>query len=175
MICPDCKHDNIPGADFCESCGHDLHGLDLPHARDAFTEHLMNDKLGDIATREALVVAPTDPVALAIALMQRGAQGCVVVKKGDKLVGILTERDVLLKAAGDNVDLNALTAAELMTPDPVALRAEDSLATALHKMSVGEFRRIPLVENGRVTKVVSIRDVFRHVSAFIDIQPTRSR
>ena len=172
MICPDCKHDNIPGADVCASCGHDLQVLDHPRPEDEFSEHLVNDRLGDIVGKPALVVAPTDPVALAVALMQRDSQGCVLVKQGDKLVGILTERDVLLKAAGEKVDLNALTAGQLMSPDPVALRAEDSLAAALHKMSIGGFRHIPVVdEAGRAMAVVSIRDVFRYVSAFIHKQP----
>ena len=171
MICPDCKFDNIPGADFCQSCGHDLQGLDHPRAEDEFTEHLLNDRLGDIVPHEALVVAPTDPVAWAITLMQRGGQGCVVVKQNERLVGVLTERDVLLKAAGERGDLNALAVSQLMSKDPVVLHEEDSLAVALHKMSIGGFRHIPLEKGGRVTSVVSIRDVFHHISAFIHKQP----
>ena len=171
MICPDCKFDNMPGADFCESCGNDLGALDHPRAEDEFTGHLLNDRLGDIVAHEAHVVAPTDPVAWAIALMQRGGQGCVVVKSGDRLAGILTERDVLLKAAGERVDLNAVTVGQLMSKDPVVLHEEDSLAVALHKMSIGGFRHIPLEKNGRVTSVVSIRDLFHHISAFIHKQP----
>jgi len=172
MICPDCKHDNIPGADVCESCGHDLQMLDLPQAEDDFTGHLMNDRLGDIAAKEAIVVAPGDPVALAIALMQRSGHGCVLVKDGGRLVGILTERDVLLKAAGEKVDLSALTARQLMSPDPIALRTSDSLAVALHKMSIGGFRHIPIVDDaGQVNAVVSIKDVFHHISAFVHKQP----
>lgn len=171
MICPGCKADNIPGADYCESCGHDLQSLDLPQAQDEFTEHLLNDRLGDLEAEQALVVAPRDPVTLAIHRMQRSGAPCVLVKEGERLLGILTERDVLLKAAGDKMDLNALTAAQLMTRDPVVLREDDTLAVALHKMSIGGFRHIPIVKNGQVTRVVSIRDVFRHVSAFIHKQP----
>ena len=171
MICPDCKADNIGGADFCESCGQDLRSLDLPSAEDAFTEHLMHDRLGDLGAEEPPDVAPGDPVALAIHIMQEHATGCVLVKEDERLVGILTERDVLLKAAGDKVDLNAVAVREIMTPDPVILREEDTLAVALHKMSIGGFRHIPLVTEGRVTRVVSIQDVFRHISAFIHEQP----
>ena len=167
MICPDCKAENIPGADFCESCGHDLQYLDLPAADDAFTHHLLNDRLGDVATREPPIVAPGQPVPFAIHVMQQREAGCALVVEGEQLVGILTERDVLLKAAGDNADLNALAVRDLMTPDPVILREDDSLAVALHKMSVGGFRHIPLVTKGRVTGLVSIRDLLRHVAEFI--------
>ncbi len=93
----------------------------------------------------------------------------MLVRDNGDIVGILTERDVLMKAAGDRVDLHALTAGDIMTPDPVILREEDTLAVALHKMSIGGFRHIPFVARGQ-TLLVSIQDVFRHVSAFIDPQ-----
>ena len=167
MICPDCKTENIPGADFCESCGHDLLGLDLPGATDEFTEHLLHDHLGDLAPRDPPVVSPSDPVALAVHLMQQRETGSVLVYEDDQLVGILTERDILLKAADDTVDLNAVTVRTIMTADPVILREDDTLAVALHKMSVGGFRHIPLVAKEGTAGVVSIQDLVRHVSPFI--------
>lgn len=175
MICPDCKTDNIPGTDVCVSCGHDLQQLDLPSASDEFEEHLLNDRLGSVEGKETAFVSPGDPVGFAIHLMQRLGTGCVLVTEREWLAGILTERDVLLKAAGDNVDLNALTVRQVMSPDPIVLREEDTLATALHKMSIGGFRHVPLVQDGRPTRVISIRDLFRHVSTFIHKQPARAR
>jgi CBS domain-containing protein len=169
MICPDCKFDNLAGADFCESCGHDLLHLDLPHASDEFTTHLMRDRLGDLGSEQPRTVAPGDPVALAVHVMQGKAVGCVLVSEGGRLVGILTEQDILLKAAGEKVDLNAVAVREIMTADPVVLREEDSLAVALHKMAIGGFRHIPLERDGKATRVVSIQDVFRHVSEFIGV------
>ena len=171
MICPDCKADNIAGADFCESCGHDLHALDHPTAEDSFTEHLMNDRLGELKADEVQAVTPGDPVSLAIHIMQRTESESVLVKEGDELVGILTERDVLLKAAGDKVDLNAIAVRKIMTADPVVLRDDDTLAIALHKMSIGGFRHIPLLTQGEAKRVVSIQNVFHHISAFIHEQP----
>ncbi len=174
IICPHCKAENIQGADFCERCGHDLHTLDHPSVEDEFTEHLLNDRLHDLQPREVPFVSPRDPVAFAIHKMQSLGAGCALVKIGDQVVGIVTERDVLLKSAGERLDLNAITVAQTMTPDPVILRGDDTLAVALHKMSVGEFRHIPLLIDGTVTHVVSIRDVFRHVSAFIHAAPARA-
>ena len=172
MICPDCKTDNIAGADLCESCGNDLRNLDLPGAEDTFTSHLLNDRLGELGAEQPLDVAPGSPVAYAVHVMQQHQTGCVLVEEDGRLVGILTERDVLLKAAGDKMDLSAVAVREIMTQDPVILREEDTLAVALHKMSIGGFRHIPLVAEGRPTRVVSIGDVFRHISAFIDGEVT---
>ncbi len=171
MICPDCKAENFPGSDFCASCGHDLHVLNHPSAEGDFTAHLLNDRLGDLQPVEAPVVSPRDPVFFAIHLMQHRRADCVLVKEGEQLAGIMTERDVLLKAAGEKVDLIAVTVGQVMTRDPVVMQEHDTLAVALHKMSIGEFRHIPLVIDGRVTRVVSIQDVFRHISAFIQEQP----
>lgn len=170
MICPDCKTENIPGSDLCESCGSDLRNLDLPEARDVFTAHLFYDQLGDLGVEQSLVVAPGDPVAYAIHVMQSRNCECILVTDDGELAGILTEQDILLKTAGDKVDLNAVAVEEIMTPDPVILREDDTLAVALHKMSIGGFRHIPLEKDGRATRVVSIQDVFRHVCSFIDAE-----
>ncbi|MDP3767937.1 MAG: CBS domain-containing protein, partial [Dehalococcoidia bacterium] len=167
MICPDCKAENIAGADVCESCGHDLHPLNLPGVAGEFTYHLLNDRLAELAGKEPPPVAPGDPVPFAIHIMQERETGCVLVKEGAHLAGILTERDVLLKAAGDKVDLNAIAVRDIMTPDPVVLRDDDTLAVALHKMSIGGFRHIPVVSAGEARRIISIRDVFQHISAFI--------
>ena len=51
-----------------------------------------------------------------------------------------------------------------MTPDPVVLRHDDPIAVAIHKMAVGGFRHIPIIEDGRPTGVVTARDVFHHLA-----------
>ena len=51
-----------------------------------------------------------------------------------------------------------------MTPDPVVLRHDDTIAVAINKMAVGGFRHIPIVEDGRPTGVVTARDVFHHLA-----------
>jgi len=171
MICPNCHSENIAGAEFCESCGSDLHDLSHPEAEDEFTEHILNDRIGSVEADEPSAVAPGDPVGVVIHSMQKNNVSAVLVKAdGGDLVGILTERDVLLKAAGDEVDLNAIAVRQLMTPDPVVLQDDDTLAVALHTMSVGGFRHIPIVSNGEVTRIASIRDVVRHISPYIPKQ-----
>ncbi len=168
MICPNCNTENIPGADFCESCSSDLQDLVQPEAEDQFTEHILTDVLRSIEADEPPAVAPSDPVGVVIHSMQEHGVSAVLVKDGDELVGILTERDVLLKAAGDDIDLNALAVRRIMTDDPVVLNEDDTIALALHKMSVGGFRHIPLVaDDGQAKRIASIRDVVRHISPFI--------
>ena len=170
MICPNCNTQNIPGAEYCESCGSDLHDLTHPAAEDAFTQHIITDTIGAVDADAPPPVAPGDPVGVAIHSMQENRVSAVLVKDGDELVGILTERDVLLQAAGDDVDLNALAVRDLMSPDPVILQEDDTLAVSLHKMSVGGFRHIPIVADGQAKRIASIRDVLRHISPYIPEQ-----
>lgn len=167
-ICPSCQAENIPGTEFCDECGSDLRHLALPQAETEFEEHLMHDHLGDLGASDALVVHPGDPVTLVVHLMRRQGVDCVLVQDDkDEIAGIVTERDIMMKAAGPNVDLSALAVKDIMTADPVMLRDTDTLAVALHKMSIGGFRHMPFIEAGRVTRLVSVQDVFRHVSRFI--------
>ena len=67
-----------------------------------------------------------------------------------------------MKAAGKRLD--ALKVGDLMTPDPVVLRHDDPIAIAIHKMAVGGFRHIPILDGGRPTGVVTARDVFHHLA-----------
>ena len=167
MICPDCRAENIEGADVCEVCGSDLRNLKLPSPDSELEYALTHDKLGELGAREALSVGAGDPVAFAVHLMRQKGVECLLVREGEKIVGILTERDILMKAAGGKVDLNSLAVRAIMTPDPVMLREDDTLAVAVHKMSIGGFRHIPFLAKGRPTLLVSIQDVFRHVSPLI--------
>jgi CBS domain-containing protein len=82
-------------------------------------------------------------------------------------VGILTDRDALMKLAGGS--LSGVTVAALMTPDPVVLRGDDTMAVAIHKMAVGGFRHIPIVSDGRATGMVSAGDLFRHILTVLDV------
>jgi CBS domain-containing protein len=167
-ICPSCSAENIPGTEFCEECGSDLSALALPEAHSDFEEHLMNDHLGDIAAAEALSVQPGDPVTLAIHFMREQGIECLLVRDtDDEIVGILTERDIMMKAAGPKTDLSALAVRDIMTGDPVMLRETDTLAVALHKMSIGGFRHMPFIAEGRPALLVSVTDVFQHMSSFI--------
>ncbi len=113
--------------------------------------------------RRAPIVAERDtPVAEAIDRMHDAEADCVLVLDGERLVGIFTDRDAVLKVAGRSLD--GIAVGEVMTHDPVVLRHDDPIAVAIHKMAVGGFRHIPIVDGGRPTGVVSARDVFAHVA-----------
>jgi len=162
MTCPDCGHDNIDGVDACEHCGQDMRSIDvLPRRGNPMSWTIMETPLRELDPPDALTVAPDDPVARVIGLMQKRRQGSALVVEGGRLVGIFTERDVLNRVAGKKLDIEKLPVSRVMTRDPKVLREEDTLAFALHRMAVGSFRHIPIVREGKPLAFVSVRGVLR--------------
>jgi len=162
MRCPACGYDNLIGADVCDNCGADIFGRDLPVQATDFNGRLLGEHLHDLQRSEPVVVGSDASLAAVVEQMHRDGADCVLVVDGGRLVGIFTDRDAVLKVAGRPLD--SLRVGELMTHDPVVLRHDDAIAVAIHKMAVGGFRHIPIVEDGRPTGVVSARDVFAHLA-----------
>lgn len=160
MICPECRHDNIEGVDYCANCGHDMHGPQAEFAGGDF----MREALRNVPAKGPVKVATGDPVGLAVRMMQHTDTNCVLVMSGSQLAGIITPWDILHKVAGPTEDLNAVTCGQIMTKDPVFLRDNDDIAVAINKMSIGGFRHIPLLQGTTPVAVVSINDLFRHIA-----------
>lgn len=163
MICPVCQHQNFLGEDICENCGADLWRSDTPEQATTFHGRLLGmrlDKLG--APRPATADAETS-AGEAIERMRREGVDCLLVVEGGSLVGIFTDRDAVLKVGTTPADRRPLR--EVMTPDPIVLQHDDPVAVAIHKMAVGEFRHVPIVDDGRPIAIVSAKDVFRHLAA----------
>jgi CBS domain-containing protein len=164
--CPSCGFENVTGTELCENCGADIWGNDTPEQAPAFRGALLGEHLERLGAPPPVMVQPDLRIDEAIARMQDAQVDCLLVVDGDSLVGIFTDRDALVKVAGKPRD--GATVGQFMTPDPVVLRHDDPIAVAIHKMAIGEFRHIPLVEDGRPTGVVTARDVFHHLAANLD-------
>jgi CBS domain-containing protein len=114
--------------------------------------------------RSPLSVSPTAPLREAVWIMREHHVGCVLVVDHGRLVGILTERDLLLK-----VEDAALSkpVAEFMTSEPETLHPDDPIVWALNRMSVGGYRHVPLVDgDGRPVGIVSVKDIVHYIVAF---------
>ena len=108
----------------------------------------------------AVTCAPHATVHDAIEAMQQQRIGYVLVVEQDRVLGIFTERDVLTKVAGRDVDIDRVPVEQLMTPEPECLGGEDELVYALNQMSLGGYRHIPLLDDaGRPTGVVAMRHI----------------
>ncbi len=163
MLCPVCRHDNFEGEDNCANCGADLATSDVPEPVTEYHDTILGEHLDALGVGEPQRVAPTLAVSAAIRLMHDHGTDCLLVCEGDRLLGIFTDRDAVVKAAGKRLD--SFDVRDFMTPDPVVLRRDDTLAVAIHKMAIGGFRHIPIIDGERAIGVVAAADVFRHIAA----------
>ncbi|MEP6743673.1 MAG: CBS domain-containing protein, partial [bacterium] len=99
MNCPSCGHENIDGIDRCENCLASFRQLDIPsvEASESFAQSVMEDNLSHLDYEPPVFVAPGDPAIDVARRMKEASTGCALVLEGNKLVGIFTEHDVLLR------------------------------------------------------------------------------
>jgi CBS domain-containing protein len=125
-----------------------------------FSTESFNAPISSIPTNKILSVEEGTTVADAVALMQSKRIGSLTIVKDHKLVGILTERDILMKAIGHSQELSSLLVDDIMTPNPQTLRKGDEIAYVLNNMHVGGYRHIPIVDENNVPEsMISIKDV----------------
>jgi CBS domain-containing protein len=88
----------------------------------------------------------------------------VLVNTQDEIVGIFTERDLLMKVVGKVPDLKKHKVKEYMTFDPMTLMPHDSIATVMHNMDIGGFRHVPIInQDGQVISLVSVKDILSFI------------
>jgi CBS domain-containing protein len=110
-------------------------------------------------SQDLLTVSAGDRLGEAAKRMVARGVGAVLVLEGENLEGILTERDLMRAVAGGYTE--GARVAEWMTRHPETIDAEDSTDHAASLMIHGGFRHLPVVEEGHVAGIISIRDLMR--------------
>ena len=125
---------------------------------------LKETKIRDLKPPEAACVSQTATLAEAVESMRARRAGCVLACEGDRLVGILTERDVLRKVAGERLSLDRAVA-DFMTNGPRTLTADDPVEDAIRLMDEGDYRHIPIIDKeGRIESVISIQQIIQFLA-----------
>lgn len=164
MICPTCGWDNLPGNEHCANCRQDLTLLDRPCAANRVERSLMEDTVGMLDLQPPTTVLAHTTIRQAMAMMlERNVGALLVVDERGLLIGIFSERDLLKKIAGIHVLYADMPVRSFMTK-PVTLASTATLALALHKMDGGGYRHVPILDNGKPSAVVSVRDMLRHIT-----------
>jgi CBS domain-containing protein len=112
-------------------------------------------------SRDLLTVAPGDALTEVAERMVERDVGAVLVTEGERLVGILTERDVLRAVAG-GIREDTLVS-DCMTRDPETMEPSESTRQAAVLMIHGGFRHMPIVDGDQIVGMLSIRDLMRIV------------
>lgn len=115
-------------------------------------------QIRDLMSSELVVVEPDSTVAAAATVMGGRHVGAALVMDEDKLVGIFTERDVLT-ALGSDFDAAGHLVSQWMSSEPTTIGPNADSREALDLMLEGGYRHLPVVDDGRVIGVVSLRDL----------------
>jgi CBS domain-containing protein len=116
-----------------------------------------------ICRPEPPMVGPDASLGEALAQMRERRGDSLLVGEEGRLVGILTERDVLRRILGQEIDLGRKVS-EFMTADPKTLDASATLLQAMQAMEAGGYRNLPLVEHGRVIGVLRQHDLLDYIA-----------
>ena len=107
-----------------------------------------------------IAVKPDDDVSSAAATLAKHRIGAVIVTgDGASVDGILSERDIVRALGTSGVDCMTRKVRELMTENVVGCEMDDTANSVMERMSDGRFRHMPVIEDGRLTGVISIGDV----------------
>jgi CBS domain-containing protein len=168
LKCPYCGADTLPGDERCSQCLHSMMVREMPKAGrgDTIQQALLSQPVSELLTgADLLVCEPEDSVQKIVDTFNKSKKGCVLVYKNKKMVGILSNRDLLLRVVGKYDDLSKVKVAEVMTHNPGFVRPQDPMAYAVNKMSMGGYRHVPVIrEDGTPVSILLIKDVLRYLS-----------
>ena len=119
----------------------------------------------DLMTSDLTTVAPETSVSEAAERMAREDIGPLPVVENDRLVGIVTDRDLVVRVLAEGRDPRSTTVREVASEDPVTVSADDDLVTTLELLAKHQVRRVPVVDGDRLVGIVAQADVAREVSS----------
>ena len=125
--------------------------------------------IGEYISRRVVTVEPSANLQQVIEKLAFHNIGAVVVMKSQRPVGILSERDILKRVSAKKVDPSKEVVEPFMTPKLVTIGSNDDVKDVAVKMVRGNFRHLPVVEDGELIGILSIKDVLRAVLSIGDV------
>ena len=117
-------------------------------------------KVHEVMTDRPRCVTPETPVAEAARLMETDDVGALPVLEGEQLAGMVTDRDIVIRAVAKGKDPKGMPVREVASKDPITLHPDDDLSDALRLMASHQVRRLPVVdEDSRLVGIVAQADI----------------
>lgn len=113
----------------------------------------------DVMTSEPLTLDAADTLVAAARQMRDADVGDVIVTEGGAVRGIVTDRDITVRAVAEELDPSAATLAQIVTSDLVTVGPDDDVQVAADLMRTYAVRRLPVVDDGQLVGVVSLGDL----------------
>lgn len=121
----------------------------------------MADFVREVMTPGVAAVRPDASLVEAAQLMRAQDIGDVLVTSDHQVIGVLTDRDITLRAVADGADPLTVSAQAVCTPNPVVVGPDDAVTAAITLMRDHAIRRLPVVQDGHAVGMVSLGDLAR--------------
>ncbi len=118
-------------------------------------------QIRDLMTSNPTTCDSSAMVADAAKLMAQKDVGPIPVVDGDRLVGLVTDRDIVVRVVAEGRDASSTRLSDIVTSDLKTVSPDDELDVALRTMASAQVRRLPVVEDGRLVGIVAQADVAR--------------
>jgi CBS domain-containing protein len=115
----------------------------------------------DVMTPKPTAIASDAPVVEAARRMLSEDVGSLPVVDGDQLVGMVTDRDIVLHVVAKDLDPHKVAVSEVCSEDPFVAAPDEALDDALQRMASEQVRRLPVVADGRLVGILAQADIAR--------------
>lgn len=120
-------------------------------------------KVKECMCNKVFSCSPSTTVYDAAKMMQTNHVGCIpVCDQEDCMVGMITDRDIVLRCIASDKDVKQTPLSEVMTTDVCTCSPEDDMTNAQNKMAKEQIRRLPVIEDGKVIGMLTIGDIAKN-------------
>ncbi len=123
----------------------------------------------DIMSKPVLKIEENKTVKDAAKKIQESRRGFLVVVKGNKPVGVLSDSDIIGRVVAENLKSSNVKVKDAMTKYFVSISSDEDILTAVRKMKKGNVHRLPVIDEGKIVGVISLTDIARTSPEMLDL------
>ncbi len=127
--------------------------------KDVKGEDTMPNSIRDAMTGDPRSIGASATVVEAARLMREEHVGSLPITDDERLVGMITDRDITTRVVAEAADLETTSVGDVYSRDPISVEPDKDLEEALQLMARHQVRRLPVVENGRLVGIVAQADI----------------
>jgi len=120
-------------------------------------------KIKDVMHQKILTVEPDMSIAETAKFMREHKIGCVVIEKESKFIGIITERDILIKVVAAGKNSEQVQAIDIMSTNLITMDEESTIQEAAALMADKHIRRLLITKEGKIAGIITIRETSKYI------------
>jgi len=119
----------------------------------------MAETIRELMTEDPITLEPTASARQAAERMRDADVGAMLIVDGEELRGVLTDRDIVVRAVAEGRDPDDVAVADISSSSVVSVTADDSIGDAISTMREHDIRRVPVLDGGKPVGIVSLGDL----------------